>query len=60
MNKDQVKGRVEQGIGKAKQAAGDLTNNAKLQTKGAAQEAKGKVQAGAGDVKNEVARKIDR
>lgn len=60
MNKDQIKGRVDQAVGKTKKAAGDLADSPRLQTKGAAQEAKGKVQAGYGDAKNNVARKIDR
>jgi uncharacterized protein YjbJ (UPF0337 family) len=60
MNKDQVKGRAHQAVGKAKEVAGDATDNSKLQAKGVAQQAKGKAQANYGDAKNSVAKKIDR
>ncbi|MFZ5528086.1 MAG: CsbD family protein [Pseudomonadota bacterium] len=60
MNKDQVKGRMQQAVGKAKEVAGDATDNSKLQAKGIAQQAKGKAQANYGDAKNSVAKKIDR
>lgn len=60
MNKDQVKGRMDQAIGKTKEVAGDATDNSKLQAKGVAQQAKGKSQANYGDAKNTVAKKIDR
>ena len=51
MNKDQVKGRVEQTTGKVKEAAGKLVGNELLRTEGAADQVKGKVQAGYGDAK---------
>ena len=51
MNKDQVKGRVEQSSGKVKELAGKLVGNDKLRTEGAAEQVKGKVQAGYGDAK---------
>ena len=51
MNKDQVKGRVEQTTGKVKEAAGKLVGNDRLRTEGAADQVKGKVQAGYGDAK---------
>ncbi len=51
MNKDQVKGRVEQSSGKVKELAGKLVGNDKLRTDGAAEQVKGKVQAGYGDAK---------
>ena len=54
MNKDQVKGRVEQTTGKAKEAAGKLVGNERLRTEGAADQVKGKVQAGYGDAKENV------
>ena len=61
MNKDQVKGRVEQTTGKVKEAAGKLVGNDRLRTEGAADQVKGKVQAGYGDAKENVkdkARKV--
>ena len=54
MNKDQVKGRVEQSSGKVKELAGKLVGNDKLRTEGAAEQVKGKVQAGYGDAKENV------
>lgn len=51
MNKDQVKGRVEQTTGKVKEAAGKLVGNDRLQTEGMADQVKGKVQAGYGDAR---------
>ena len=51
MNKDQIKGRVEQASGKVKETAGKLVGNDRLQAEGAAEQLKGKVQANYGDVK---------
>jgi uncharacterized protein YjbJ (UPF0337 family) len=51
MNKDQVKGRVEQTTGKVKEVAGKLVGNERLQTEGMADQVKGKVQAGYGDAR---------
>lgn len=54
MNKDQVKGRVEQSSGKVKEVAGKLVGNDRLRTEGEAEQVKGKVQAGYGDAKETV------
>jgi uncharacterized protein YjbJ (UPF0337 family) len=43
-NKDEVEGKVDQAKGRAKQAAGDLTNNDDLKAEGEADEVAGKVQ----------------
>lgn len=51
MNKDQVKGRVDQAAGKIKETAGNVVGNEKLKTEGMAEQLKGKVQAGFGDAK---------
>jgi uncharacterized protein YjbJ (UPF0337 family) len=51
MNKDQVGGRVDQSIGKVKEAAGKLVGNERLQTEGLAEQVKGKVQTVFGDSK---------
>lgn len=51
MNKDQVKGRVNQATGKAKEVAGRVVGNDRLQAKGLADQAKGKVQTVYGDAK---------
>lgn len=54
MNKDQVKGRVKQTKGKAKEIAGKIVGNDKLKVKGKVEKLAGKVQAGYGDLKNSV------
>lgn len=51
MNKDQVGGRVDQSIGKVKEAAGKLVGNERLQAEGLAEQVKGKVQTVFGDSK---------
>lgn len=51
MNKDQVKGRVDQTVGKAKEALGKVVGNERLQTEGLADQTKGKVQTVYGDTK---------
>jgi len=43
-NKDEVDGKIDQAKGRAKQAAGDLTNDEDLKAEGEADEAAGKVQ----------------
>ena len=54
MNKDQVKGRVNEAKGKIKEAAGKLVGNEKLEAKGKVQKVLGKAQAKFGDVKSDV------
>jgi len=51
MNKDQVKGRVEEAKGAIKHAAGKAIGNDKLAAKGAAEKAGGQMQASMGDAK---------
>ena len=53
-NKDQFEGRGTEAGGKLKEAAGDLTGDAKLQTEGKIDQAKGKVQKTFGDVKDDL------
>jgi uncharacterized protein YjbJ (UPF0337 family) len=54
MNKDQVKGRIEEAKGKGKKIAGNLVGNESLEQEGKIQNAKGKVQAGYGDLKEDI------
>lgn len=54
MNKDQVKGRVEQAKGSVKEAAGKIVDNKKLESEGRADKTAGKSQANHGDVKEDV------
>jgi uncharacterized protein YjbJ (UPF0337 family) len=53
MNKDQVKGRIEQAKGKAKEIAGKMVGNKTLEAKGDANQVSGKVQKTYGDAKNQ-------
>lgn len=52
INKDQVKGRVNEVKGSVKQAAGKLVGNEKLQAEGAVQKVAGQAQAKYGDLKS--------
>ena len=54
MNKDQVKGRVNEAKGKIKEVAGVLVGNEKLEAKGKVQRIVGQAQATFGDVKKDV------
>ncbi len=54
MNKDQVKGRVEQAKGAGKERVGKAVGNKELEQKGKAQKIGGKVQAGYGDLKKDI------
>jgi uncharacterized protein YjbJ (UPF0337 family) len=60
MNRDQVKGAAEQGKGKIKEAAGNLTGNKRLEREGEADQVKGKVQKNYGDAKENVKDGIDK
>ena len=60
MNKDQVKGRVEQTSGKVKEVTGKLVGNDRMQSEGMAEQVKGKVQAGYGDAKENAKDKINK
>ena len=53
MNKDQVKGRVEEVAGKTKKGVGKVTNNESMKQKGRMEEAAGKARATYGDIKND-------
>jgi uncharacterized protein YjbJ (UPF0337 family) len=54
MNKDQVKGRVEQAKGAVKQATGKVVGNKNLEAEGQVEKVGGKVQATYGDLKEDV------
>jgi len=60
MNKDQVKGRVEEAKGSVKETTGKVVGNPNLQNQGTADKAAGKVQAGYGDAKEKVKDAIDK
>ena len=54
MNKDRVKGMMDEVAGCAKHKAGELTDNSKLQAEGMAQQVKGKVENAWGKTKDVV------
>ena len=54
INKDQVKGRVEEAKGAVKEAAGKLVGNPSLQVKGNIEKNLGKTQAKIGEVKEDL------
>lgn len=54
MNKNQIKGRIEQATGQVKQMAGRLVGKRELEQKGRNQKVGGKIQSGYGDVKEDI------
>ena len=54
INKDQVKGRVEEAKGSLKEATGKVVGDAPLEAKGNIQKNLGKVQAKVGDIKQDL------
>lgn len=52
MNKDNIKGTVDDAVGRAKRQAGEWTGDTKTQVDGAAQQVKGKVEKAWGNVKD--------
>jgi uncharacterized protein YjbJ (UPF0337 family) len=54
MDTNRVKGATDELVGFAKQKAGKLTGNTKLQVEGAAQQVKGKLENALGKVKDSV------
>jgi uncharacterized protein YjbJ (UPF0337 family) len=59
MNKDQVKGIIDEVAGCAKRKAGELTDNPKLQAEGVAQQLKGKAEGAWGKAKEAVSDAIE-
>jgi uncharacterized protein YjbJ (UPF0337 family) len=58
MNKDQVKGRIQEAKGKVKEVAGKIVGNKDLEQKGKIQNTDGKVQASYGDLREDVKKAI--
>lgn len=52
MNKDQVKGTIDDAAGRAKRQVGEWTGDTKTQVDGAAQQVKGKAEKAWGDIKD--------
>ena len=60
MNKDQVKGRVEQAKGNVKENTGKALGDRELQGEGKADKVSGKTQATYGDAKQKVKNAVDK
>ncbi len=60
MNKDQVKGRVEEAKGSVKEATGKMVGNPNLRDEGTADKVAGKAQATYGDAKDKVKSAVDK
>lgn len=60
MNRDQIKGRMEQAKGKAKEVTGKVTDNESLEWRGRAQKHAGDLRADYGDAKERVDEALDR
>lgn len=54
MNKDQVKGRVDQAVGKVKEVTGKAVGNQTMRAEGSAAQAKGKMQSKVGDAREDI------
>lgn len=52
MDKDRVKGTIDDAVGRAKRQAGEWTGDSKTQAEGAAQQVKGKAEKAWGNVKD--------
>jgi uncharacterized protein YjbJ (UPF0337 family) len=59
MNRDELKGRMREVKGKAKQAAGDLTDDERLRRRGLDEEARGKAQAEIGRARRKIGETIE-
>ena len=59
MNKDQIKGRVEETKGKAKEVAGVVLDDSDMEAEGNVQKNTGKVHAGFGDLKKKIKDSLD-
>jgi uncharacterized protein YjbJ (UPF0337 family) len=51
MDSDELKGKMKQGVGKAKEAWGDATDNPETEAEGQTDQAEGQMQQGWGKVK---------
>jgi uncharacterized protein YjbJ (UPF0337 family) len=59
MNKDRIKGSIEQAKGKVKEIAGKATGDSKLQAEGKTQKIAGQVQNAVGGFKDAVKEAVD-
>ncbi|MFN3579955.1 MAG: CsbD family protein [Pseudomonas sp.] len=57
---DKIKGKINEAVGKGKQAVGEATGNERLQGEGELQEIKGKGQGLKGQVKDSLKKTLDK
>jgi uncharacterized protein YjbJ (UPF0337 family) len=60
MNKDELKGKLENLKGRAKEALGSLSGDKETQAEGTVERVKGAAQEKVGEVKEDISRKTDR
>ena len=59
MHRDEVKGKIKEGMGRAKDAMADLTDDERLEQEGKAEQLEGQFQQGVGKVKDTLHKAID-
>ena len=59
MNKDQVKGHIEEAKGKVKKVAGKLVGNKELEQEGVIQNAAGQVESAYGNLKQNIKKAVE-
>lgn len=58
-NKDEVKGKVEQGVGTVKETTGRVLNDRELEDEGSSEHAKGELREGFGTARRKVGETIE-
>jgi uncharacterized protein YjbJ (UPF0337 family) len=59
MHRDEIKGKLKEGMGRAKDAMADLTYDEQLEAEGKAEQVEGKFQQGVGKMKDSLHKAID-
>jgi uncharacterized protein YjbJ (UPF0337 family) len=60
MNRDEIKGKIEEIKGDVKQKIGKATDDPRTQVEGMAEEKKGQVRQGVGDLEKDVSRSVNK
>lgn len=59
MHRDEIQGKIKEGVGRAKDAIADLTDDERLEQEGKAEKLEGQLQQGVGKVKDALHKAID-
>jgi uncharacterized protein YjbJ (UPF0337 family) len=59
MHKDEIEGKIKEGVGRTKDAIADLTDDKQLEAEGKAEKMEGQFQQGVGKVKDSLHKAID-